>query len=224
MAQSLKRMAGFPRLRAAIRGLAFTLLLALAACGGPESAEVQAPEVTETERAARELQIADLEAQVAALARQSESVRREVIARLDQIDATRGALEVQLAALRGEAVGAPAESTATAVEPPAAVPAAEPGAPPAAAQPETSPSERRPLLRFVLLVFILAAIFFLGRIFFDRWGDPEDGEKPPYVETTTDLGKIRVPPGTQLRRDDVEFSVGNRDDDDDEDPEGRPGD
>lgn len=184
----------------------------------PAESATASPAVTTTS-ADRDQHIKDLEVQLESLAQQSEAMRREVTSRLDQIDVTREALAVQLSNLKGEVppVTPPAE-TAPADEP-APGPAGE------TSSAETTPLEdltegNNPFLRFILLVIIIAAVLFLGRIFFERWGDPEDGDRPPPVETTTDLGKIRFPPGTEVHDDDLEDEPG----DPGEDDAGRPGD
>jgi len=206
------------------RALAVCLGATLLACGQP--AESPAPDSAAVEEAAshkdREQHLHDLEVQLEALKQQSEAMRREVVSRLDQIDVTREALQVQLESLRGEtpAPVAPAETAAAE----SASETTEPATATAAPSGDTASApdaDNSPFLRFLLLIFILAAIFFLARIFFDRWGDTEDGERPPTVEATTDLGKIRFPPGTEAHPEEGdEPPAGDPNDAD----EGRPGD
>ncbi len=198
---------------------AFTL-----ACGdSPEITETSVAEVSEAPATGdHEQHLRDLEVQLESLERQSDAMRREVLSRLDQIDITREALSVQLMSLREE-TGEPAEEVAV-VAPPATSPETGTAATPPVASEEKADSterEHNPFLRFLLLIFILGAIFFLARIFFDRWGDPEDGERPSTVEATTDLGKIRFPPGTEARpEEDQDPELGDPENGD----EGRPGD
>jgi hypothetical protein len=201
------------------------------ACGGDPETSTSVDSVVAQAPASQdhEQHLRDLEVQLESLERQSEAMRREVLSRLDQIDVTREALSVQLMSLRGE-TPEPAEDaavTASAAAPVAttvASPESETVASSANASRKPSkaaPAQSNPFLRFLLLIFILAAIFFLARIFFDRWGDPEDGERPPSVEATTDLGKIRFPPGTEAHPEEGdEIELGDPDDSD----EGRPGD
>lgn len=203
--------------------LAALLGAALLACGEPAGSpgpEVSAP-TDVASREEHEQHLRDLEVQLEALKQQSEAMRREVVSRLDQIDVTREALKVQLESLRGEPTAAP-EATAAATaetrpegtETPATAEAASETA-------SAGDADSSPFLRFLLLIFILAAIFFLARIFFDRWGDTEDGERPPPVEATTDLGKIRFPPGTEAHPEEGdEPPTGDPENGD----EGRPGD
>lgn len=183
--------------------LALALLL-VAACGEPaapaakQAAQSGAPGTQE--ETAR--QIADLEQRIDALTRQSDAMRREMLSRLDQIDVNREALELQLTNLKtGGEVPPVAVAAANAAAEPAASAAPSAAQETAAPAPLTDEGRINPFLRFILLIVIIGAILFLSRIFFDRWGDTEDGEGPPEVETTTDLGKIRFPPGTEVHHD-----------------------
>lgn len=222
----------FPRLAASpilVALVLFCLAAIMSACGGdpePASGSIESTVADAASPEDQEQHLRDLEVQLESLERQSEAMRREVLSRLDQIDVTREALAVQLMSLRGE-TAEPVEASSEATAAPAApsTPAEPEQAAASTASPETAgeapDSENNPFLRFLLLIFILAAIFFLARIFFDRWGDPEDGERPPTVEATTDLGKIRFPPGTEVRPEaDDEIDLGSPDDPDG----GRPGD
>lgn len=211
--------------------LPLMLAAALAACGGPAEPAAPAPAIAGPS-AEQQQHLQDLKLQLEGLDRQSEAIRREMVSRLDQIDVARQALANQIAGLESEWGGgsaaappaAPAPPSAAPPAPaapePAALPGAAPMAPPAAAPPVAPADDgENPFLRFLLLIFILGAIFFLGRIFFERWGDGEDGERPSPVETTTDLGKIRFPPGTEARPDEDDHGAAS-----DDENGGRPGD
>ncbi len=205
-------------------GLLVSLGVFTLACGdAPETSESSTADVTATPAAGdHQLQLRDLELQLESLERQSDAMRREVLSRLDQIDITREALSVQLMSLREE-TGGPAEEVAVTAPPTASPETGTTTAPPIASEEKVDSTEREhnPFLRFLLLIFILGAIFFLARIFFDRWGDPEDGERPSTVEATTDLGKIRFPPGTEARPEEAQDAeLGDPENGD----EGRPGD
>lgn len=216
--------------------LAGLLLLSasLIACGDPAEPGIVAPDPQAVARAAEQQQhLQDLTLQMESLERESEAVRREMLSRLDQIDVARAALANQIAGLKveiGATAPAPAAMSEARPAPPAVAQQAQPAAdaaasgadsaaPPAAESSAASSDDGHPFLRFLLLIFILGAVFFLGRIFFERWGDGEDGDRPPPVETTTDLGKIRFPAGTEVRPGDEDRGA-----DDDEENGGRPGD
>lgn len=144
------------------------LALALAAgCGeDPKTATATTPEAHpghDTER-----RVAEIEKNLANLDAQAQTLRAETQTRLNEIDATRQALASQVALLRtelnlpGKAIGA--------AKPTAAKPQDEA----AKSAPEVS---RGPgwFLRLILLVIIVGAIIFIGRIVFNRWGpDAED--------------------------------------------------
>jgi hypothetical protein len=184
------------------------LLISAAACGGSREADSDEAAAAATQ-AEFEQHLADLQLQIESLARQSEAMRREVLSRLDQIDVTREALEIQLANIKTQPPAAGSEAAEPRAEKSAPVPAG--GDAPAEAPPPED-DRANPFLRFLLLVFIVAAMLLLVRVFFERWGDPEDGERPTPTEATTDLGKIRFPPGTEAHPDEGDDADAGADD------------
>lgn len=164
---------------------AFALLVA---CGGSDAPEGGAAKGKSKVSAETERRISELETQLAHLTLQSEGMRRETTSRLDQIDATKQAMLVQVTNLREELLG-----NRSALPPPPA--ASEQAAAPVRERTEKGSNA---FVRLVLLMVIFVAIAFIARIFFGRWGVTEDGEPAGHEAGMTNLGRIRVPPSEPM--------------------------
>ena len=64
---------------------------------------------------------------------------------------------------------------------------------PAATEPAEPPEPWNwPIVRLLLVMAIVTAIFFIGQIAFQRWGPDEGDDGPPQPEAMIDLGRVRA--------------------------------
>lgn len=157
---------------------AIVLWLAAGAVAGAQTTGGGAPDGADA-------RIESLRSQLALLEQQTTNLRRDVLAQLDQIDATRRALESRLAGMPGGGA-----SAAGSTLPGPAIAGSSSGGSEAAAPEQADDADDGSGNRFLRLVFafvILGSIIFMARIFASRWW-AEDR-----IETSSDMGSIRVP-------------------------------
>jgi hypothetical protein len=152
--------------------------------------------------------IAQIQEQVAQLEKQAAELRAEQNRRLDALHAQSQALTQQFMTLKqdlaGDAVAAPAPLPAVDIK-------VIPPAPQASEVPLETPApvkDSNPIMRFILVVILLVALWFIVKIFMGRWAAEddltveaededeggEDDDLPEDETVQTDLGSITISP------------------------------
>ncbi|HOE97584.1 MAG TPA: hypothetical protein PK847_13490 [Candidatus Sumerlaeota bacterium] len=172
------------------------LLILVVACSG-QSAERPTATVSTAERDAQLTQkLLEMQEQITNLEQQLAEMQADQTRQINRATQMGQNLSNQLAQMR-QTLNAPAPAPADAPGPAIVPPAGDQPLAPAPAV-DAAGDSVNVFLRFILVIILLCAIFFMVKLFMGRWNEEEeDEEEEEDFEYTTEEGSVRLSPEVQ---------------------------